>query len=63
MYNPLILNSEELQIATDHDILVALYQYVVAGVSLFFGLIILYIVFKTAVWFLPKFWTLRKDNL
>lgn len=56
MHNPRILTPEELEYATSPEILRAFYQYVVASVSFFVACVICYFVFKTLVWFLPKYW-------
>lgn len=59
-YNPIILTGDDLQSASTHDILVSAYQIIVASTLLFFSLLILYFVFKTILWFVPKYWS-RKE--
>lgn len=55
-YNPQILNSDTLLVATDHEILVALYKFLVASICLFFASAIFIGISKFAIWFLPKYW-------
>lgn len=56
MENPPLLTPAEIVTATDHEILIAMYQLVFASVGLFFGIAIYYCVFRAVVWFMPKFW-------
>lgn len=62
-YNPFIVtDSTQLASMTDHDVLVAIYQFIVSSTLIAFGFFIFYIVFKFLVWVLPSSWYLPKDR-
>ena len=56
MHNPTVLTYDQLQTATQIEILRSIYELLVGSISLFFALIVFYIVWKTALWFLPHYW-------
>lgn len=55
-YNPLILSTDQLQLATDVQILKAQYEYIVASTSLAFAMVFFYFFFKALLWFLPRYY-------
>lgn len=55
-HNPTILTSDQLAIAPSNVILSAIYEYIVAATSLFFALVVIYLVVRFLQWFLPKYW-------
>lgn len=61
-YNPQIMTTEQLQTATQIQIAQAQYEYIVAATSLAFALVMLFIAFKFAVWFLPRYWNRPKED-
>jgi len=54
--NPILLSPTALAIADNHQILVSLYQYIVATGSLLLTLVFFYFLFRLLVWFFPSFW-------
>lgn len=48
--------------ALDTQIAYAQYQYIVASTSLLFAVIIMYFIFKAAIWFIPKYWHRPKED-
>ena len=61
--NTHILSPSELSVATDHDVLVALYQFITITTMTAFAIILFYGVFRFLVWFLPNYWYRSKDGL
>jgi hypothetical protein len=54
--NPMLLSPTALAVADNHQILVSLYQYIVASVSFLLTLVFFYFLFRFLVWFLPSYW-------
>lgn len=61
-YNPVILTPEQLEVATTHDVIVAIYLLMFSVTALFFAVCVYIAVFKTAVWFLPKVWRAKGEK-
>jgi hypothetical protein len=55
-HNPPILSTEQLQNATQIQIAQAQYEFIVAATTFAFALVVMYFVFKAAIWFLPKYY-------
>lgn len=62
-YNPAILSPEQLEVATTHEVIVAIYLLIFAVTSLAFAIAVYYFVFRTAVWFLPKVWRAKGEKV
>lgn len=60
-WNPSILLGEALNSASTNQMNKAIYLLILASTTLFFGGLILFIVFKTVVWLLPKYWKKGKE--
>lgn len=61
-HNPTLMTQEQLHMATQTEILRAIYELLVASTSLFFAVLFFYGLYKFAVWFFPK-WYYKKDAL
>lgn len=59
-HNPHILTSDELITATQPQVQVAQYEFIVAAVTFAFALFFAYVGFKVLICFLPKWWYLAK---
>jgi len=60
--NPPVLSLEQLQSATQIEIAIAQYNFIVASVSLFYAILFFFILAKTILWIVPKYWYRTKDN-
>ncbi len=54
--NPSLLSLEQLQNATQIELLRAIYEFIVSAFCISLALVIFYFVFRFFVWFLPRYY-------
>jgi len=56
MFNPYVYNIDQLNVLNTNQILISIYQLLLASITFFVSILFFYFVFKFLIWFLPNYW-------